>query len=60
MTNEELREALLSAPKNGYSKLTHEQRMEMEGYCRRYAAFMDVVWFNVCNLFIVYILKWYS
>ena len=42
MTNEELREQLLSAPKNGFTKLTEEQRMEMEGYCRRYAAFMDV------------------
>jgi len=42
MTTEELREQLLSAPKNGYTKLTEDQRMEMEGYCRRYAAFMDV------------------
>ena len=42
MTTEELREQLLFSPKNGYTKLTEEQRMEMEGYCRRYAAFMDV------------------
>ena len=41
MTTEELREQLLFAPKNGYSRITEEQRMEMEGYCRRYAAFMD-------------------
>ncbi len=41
MTNEELKEALLSAPKNGYAKLTAEQRAEMEDYCKRYAAFMD-------------------
>ena len=41
MTTEELRESLLAAPKNGYTKLTAEQREEMEGYCRRYAAFMD-------------------
>ena len=41
MTNEELKEALLSAPKNGYTQLTQEQRAEMESYCRRYSAFMD-------------------
>ncbi len=41
MTTEELRESLLSNPKNGYTKLTREQRDEMEGYCRRYAAFID-------------------
>ena len=41
MTNEELKEALLSAPKNGYAALTEGQRAEMESYCKRYAAFMD-------------------
>ena len=41
MTNDELREALLAAPKNGYTRLTPEQRAEMEAYCKRYAAFMD-------------------
>ena len=41
MTNEELRENLLSAPKNGYTKLTAEQRTEMENYCKRYTAFID-------------------
>ena len=41
MTTEELRESLLSAPKNGYTKLTAQQRAEMESYCKRYAAFMD-------------------
>ena len=41
MTNEELRNTLLAAPKNGYTKLTAEQRTEMENYCKRYAAFMD-------------------
>ena len=41
MTNEELRESLLAAPKNGYAKLTAQQRAEMEDYCKRYAAFMD-------------------
>ena len=41
MTNEELKNTLLSAPKNGYAGLTAEQRAEMEAYCKRYAAFMD-------------------
>ena len=41
MTNEELREQLLNSPKNGYKTLTPQQREEMEGYCKRYAAFMD-------------------
>ncbi len=41
MTTEELRNSLLAAPKNGYTKLTAEQRTEMETYCKRYAAFMD-------------------
>ena len=41
MTTDELRESLLSAPKNGYTALTQEQREEMEAYCKRYAAFID-------------------
>ena len=41
MTNEELREKLLSNPKNGYADLTSQQRTEMNEYCARYAAFMD-------------------
>ena len=41
MTNEELREKLLAAPKNGYATLTAQQKEEMNAYCRRYAAFMD-------------------
>ena len=41
MTTEELREALLSAPKNGLTQMTAQQRSEMEEYCRRYSAFMD-------------------
>ena len=41
MTIEELRESLLAAPKNGYARLTAEQRAEMEEYCKGYAAFMD-------------------
>ena len=41
MTTDELRESLLAAPKNGYARITPEQRAEMESYCKRYAAFMD-------------------
>ena len=41
MTNEELREALLMAPKNGYDLITEEQRAEMNAYAKRYMAFMD-------------------
>jgi len=41
MTNEELKDSLLAAPKNGYADLTDTQRAEMEDYCKRYAAFMD-------------------
>jgi len=41
MTNEELRENLLRAPKNGYNVLNGEQKAEMEAYCKRYMAFMD-------------------
>ena len=38
---ENAKEALLFAPKNGYTTLTAEQRAEMESYCKRYSAFMD-------------------
>lgn len=41
MTNDELRESLFYAPKNGYTRITAEQRAEMESYARRYAAFID-------------------
>ena len=41
MTTDELRESLLAKPQNGYATLTAEARAEMEGYCKRYAAFMD-------------------
>ncbi|MBQ3192118.1 MAG: aminopeptidase [Oscillospiraceae bacterium] len=41
MTTEELRESLLMAPKNGYTRITPEQRAEMESYAKRYMAFMD-------------------
>jgi len=41
MTTEELRESLLASPKNGYTRITAEERAEMESYCKRYMAFMD-------------------
>ena len=41
MTTDELRESLFAAPKNGYARITAEQRKEMEDYCKRYMAFMD-------------------
>ena len=41
MTIEELRESLLAAPKNGYARITAEQKAEMNEYCQRYMAFMD-------------------
>ena len=41
MTTEELREALLAAPKNGFARITAEQKEEMNAYCKRYMAFMD-------------------
>ena len=41
MTTEELREALLAAPKNGYARLTAAEREEMEAHCKGYAAFID-------------------
>ena len=42
MTTEELRESLTFAPKNGFARITAEQRTEMEAYAKRYMAFMDV------------------
>ena len=41
MTTDELRQNLLSSPKNGYTKLSDEQRADMEAYCKRYASFID-------------------
>ena len=41
MNIEQMKESLLMAPKNGYSKLTPAQREEMEAYCKRYTKFMD-------------------
>ena len=42
MTTEELRESLLAAPKNGFARITAEERAEMESYCKRYMEFMDL------------------
>ena len=41
MTTEELRENLMAVNKNGYTRITPQQRVEMESYCKRYAAFLD-------------------
>ncbi len=41
MTTEELRKELLAEKKNGYTRITAEQKEEMNAYCKRYMAFMD-------------------
>ena len=41
MTNEELRESLLNAPKNGYTRINEAQRAEMEAFCKDYVSFID-------------------
>ena len=41
MNIDELRQSLLATPKNGYARISAEQRAEMEDYCKRYMAFMD-------------------
>ena len=41
MTTEELREALMRNPKNGYSLISPAQRQEMNDYAKRYMAFMN-------------------
>ncbi len=41
MTTDELRESLLMAPKNGYTRISAEDRAEMEAYAKRYMAFID-------------------
>ena len=35
MTTEQLRESLLAAPKNGYARISSEERSEMEAYAKR-------------------------
>ena len=39
MTIEELKNSLLAAPKNGYARLSADDRAEMEAYTKGYAAF---------------------
>jgi aspartyl aminopeptidase len=41
MTNEELRQALLAQPKNGYAELTEAQHAQMEAYISGYRGFLD-------------------
>jgi len=41
MTNEELKQSLLMAPKNGYSRISEAQKAETEVYCKGYMAFLD-------------------
>ena len=41
MTTEELRKSLLAAPKNGFARLSAEERQEMDTYCKAYMAFID-------------------
>ena len=41
MTTDELRESLLAKAKNGYTRITAQQREEMNAYAGRYMAFMD-------------------
>ena len=41
MTIEELKNSLLAAPKNGYTRLSAADRAEMEAHARGYAAFID-------------------
>ena len=41
MTTEELRQSLLAAPKNGFTRISAQDRVEIEDYAKRYMAFMD-------------------
>ena len=41
MNTDELRESLLAAPKNGYARITAEDKEAMNAYCKRYMIFMD-------------------
>ena len=41
MTVNELRESLLAAPKNGFKRISAEDRVEMDAFCKRYMAFID-------------------
>ena len=41
MTTDELRENLLTAPKSGYTRITAEERSQMEAYIKGYVSFID-------------------
>ena len=41
MTNEELRQSLFAAPKNGFARLNEDERAEMNAFCKDYMAFID-------------------
>ena len=41
MTTEELRKSLLAAPKNGFTRVSAEDRAEIDAFAKRYMAFMD-------------------
>ena len=41
MSTEEMRKSLLAEKKNGYARITAEQKEEMNAYAKRYMAFMD-------------------
>lgn len=41
MTNDELRDSLLMAPKNGFARIDEATRKEIDAYCKGYVAFMD-------------------
>ena len=41
MNIEELKNTLFAAPKNGYTRLTAEERAEMEAHAKGYAAYID-------------------
>ena len=41
MTAKELRETLLAAPKNGFTRISAEDRAQIEAFSKRYMAFID-------------------
>jgi hypothetical protein len=41
MNIEELKNSLLAAPKNGFARLSADERIEMEAHAKGYAAFID-------------------
>ena len=41
MTANELREALLAAPKNGFTRISADDRAEIDAFSKRYMAFID-------------------